>query len=226
MPAYNAAKTIASVAARIPEGVIDEVIVVDDASGDGTKVVARNAGLFTIKHKKNKGYGGNQKTCYKLALAHGADIVVMLHPDGQYDPEDLLKFISPLKNEEADAVFGCRVKKGTQALQDGMPWWKVIANVVLTKIANLLTGKSFGEWHCGYRAYTRKALENSPLHIFDNGFAFDIQLALHLIKNGFRIVETPVATKYGAESSNIRFWPSVRYGLFFLGALVKHKLQQ
>lgn len=225
MPAYNAEHTITGVAERIPAGVVDKVIVVDDASKDNTVAVAQKAGLATVRHEKNAGYGGNQKTCYKLALDAGADIVVMLHPDGQYNPEDLPKFIEPLVEGRADFILGNRVSSWKETLQGGMPWWKFISNITLTKLANIATGRTLGEWHCGYRAYTAKTLQEVTLESFDNGFAFDIELALKLLKNGKRIAEVPVATIYSSENSSIRFLPSVRYGLKFLAALVKFKIQ-
>lgn len=223
MPAYNAAQTITNIASRIKTGSVSKVIVVDDASKDNTVEVATKAGLFTVRHEINKGYGGNQKTCYRLALESSADIVVMLHPDGQYDPEDLPKFIEPLANGRADAVFGNRVSSWKNTLKGGMPLWKFIPNILLTKMANGITGKQYGEWHCGYRAYTAKALAQAPLQSFDDGFAFDIEFALDLLKKKFRVIEVPVATRYANEHSSIRFWPSVRYGLKFLAALGTYK---
>jgi glycosyltransferase involved in cell wall biosynthesis len=213
MPAYNAEKTLARTVADIPPGCVDQIILVDDCSKDRTAALAKDLGLQVIEHKENKGYGGNQKTCYRAALAAGADIVVMIHPDYQYDSR-LVPYLTGLLEEDAcDVVLGNRIRTRQEALRSGMPVYKYIANRLLTILENFSMGQNLGEWHSGLRAYKRQVLETIPWERNSDDFVFDCQFLVQAAAFRFRIGDVPVPARYFEEASTINFRRSVRYGL-------------
>lgn len=223
LPAYNAAKTLKITLDAIPKDVVDDIILVDDASKDNTVEVARKLGLKIFVHPKNLGYGGNQKTCYKEALKLDADIAVMVHPDFQYDPTFIPEMIKPLANNECDAVIGSRMKIPENALKGGMPYWKFIANIFLTKIENFVLGNNLSEYHSGFRAYSKKVLE-LPLEFNSDDFVFDTEIIIQMKIAGLKIKEIPITTKYFPEASQIGFKRSLGYGLAILNVLKKYLL--
>jgi glycosyltransferase involved in cell wall biosynthesis len=216
MPAYNAALTLERTLKEIDRKIVDEIIVVDDASRDNTAEVARRLGLHTIVHDRNRGYGGNQKTCYTAALELGADIVAMLHPDYQYTPKLLLAMTSMIACEQFDCVLGSRILSGG-ALKGGMPVYKYVANRALTAIENIVTGAKLSEYHTGYRAFSRQVLETLPLEENSDDFVFDSQMLAQCLYFDFRIGEVSCPTRYEPDSSSINFKRSVVYGLGVLG---------
>jgi glycosyltransferase involved in cell wall biosynthesis len=228
MPAYNAEKTLEKTLNAIPANSYDEVILVDDASKDMTAQLAKKLGLKVFVHDKNLGYGGNQKTCYTEALKSGADIVVMLHPDYQYDPR-LVPYLSGLIKEDiCDIVLANRIRTRREALEGGMPLYKYLFNRMLTLIENFFLGMNLSEYHTGYRAFSRKALEALPWKKNSNDFVFDQEILMQAAYFGLRIGEIPVAAKYFPEASSIDFKRSVKYGLETLLNLFKftiHKLK-
>ena len=213
MPAYNAAKTLEDTFRAIPAGYFDEVVVVDDHSGDDTAELARRLNLKAIRHPHNVGYGGNQKTCYMEALRDGADIIVMLHPDGQYDPTIIPEMIRPIQDGRADMVLGSRMMLPGGAARGGMPLWKRIANRFLTTAENLAMGREFSECHTGYRAYSRHFLETVPFLRNSNGFVFDTEVIFQAVHFGLPVVEVPISTRYFKEASSVGFRAGVVYGL-------------
>jgi len=213
MPAYNAARTIEETFRAIPEGYYDEIVVVDDHSGDDTVARARALQLKAIRHPHNVGYGGNQKTCYMEALRDGATIVVMLHPDGQYDPAIIPEMIRPIREGRADMVLGSRMLLPGSARRGGMPLWKRIANRFLTTAENLAMGRRFSECHTGYRAYSRRFLETVPFLRNSNGFVFDTEVIFQAVHFGLPVVEVPVASRYFDDASSVGFNQGVVYGL-------------
>ena len=213
MPAYNAARTIEETVRAIPEGYYDEIVVVDDHSGDDTVARARALNLKAIRHPHNVGYGGNQKTCYMEALRDGATIVVMLHPDGQYDPAIIPEMIRPIREGRADMVLGSRMLVPGAAKRGGMPLWKRVANRFLTTIENLAMGREFTECHTGYRAYSRRFLETVPFLRNSNGFVFDTEVIFQAVHFGLPVVEVPVASRYFDDASSVGFRQGVVYGL-------------
>ena len=223
LPAYNAAKTLEMTYNEIPFEFVDEVILVDDASRDDTAEVARRLGIRTVIHPENRGYGGNQKTCYKTALAHGADIVVMLHPDYQYTPHLVTAMASMIAYGEFDAVLASRIL-GVGALKGGMPLYKYVANRFLTLVENLLLGHKLSEYHTGYRAFSREILERLPLESNSEDFVFDNQMLAQIVWAGYRIGEVSCPTKYFAEASSINFRRSVIYGLGVLKTALQFRL--
>lgn len=223
MPAYNAAKTLLKTFEDIPHGLVSEVILVDDCSKDETVETAADIGIKVIRHPHNVGYGGNQKTCYLEALRDGADIVIMLHPDYQYDPRKIPEMIGPILNGEADIVLGSRFFNGG-ALKGGMPMYKYISNRFLTTTQNLVLGTQLSEFHTGYRAYSRKFLEEVPFLRNSLSFVFDAEILCQAVYFGFRIAEIGVETRYFAEASSINFWNSVKYGLGVLNSLVRFSM--
>lgn len=225
MPAYNAEKTLRDTYNDIPFEIVDDVILVDDASRDRTSEVARNMGIHTIVHENNLGYGGNQKSCYRAALELGADIVIMLHPDYQYTPKLIPAMASMIAYGEFDAVLGSRIL-GIGALQGGMPLYKYIANRFLTLFENLLLGHKLSEYHTGYRAFSREILERLPLEKNSNDFVFDNQMLAQIIWFGYRIGELSCPTKYFEDASSINFRRSVAYGLGVLKTAVQFRLQK
>lgn len=225
MPAYNAERTIAQTVGDLPRAWVDDVVLVDDHSRDRTVAIARELGLHTIVHPENRGYGGNQKTCYREALARGADICVMVHPDHQYDPKSIPALVAPLLAGECDAVFGSRMLGG-RPIEGGMPKWKYLANLFLTALANATFYIFLSEYHSGLRAYSRRYLESVNIEANSDDFAFDTQIIAQGIWQRLRIQEIPIATRYFPEASQIGFLRSVRYGVSILGVLVRFKLHQ
>jgi glycosyltransferase involved in cell wall biosynthesis len=224
LPAYNASKTLEMTYRDIPFEIVDEVILVDDASRDDTPEVARRLGITTIIHERNTGYGGNQKTCYTTALERGADIVVMLHPDYQYTPKLLPAMAAMIAYGEFDAVLASRIL-GTGALKGGMPLYKFLSNRLLTCIENILLGQKLSEYHTGYRAFSRQVLEVLPLDRNSDDFVFDNQMLAQIVWFGFRIGEVSCPTKYFPEASSINFRRSVVYGLGVMKTAILFRLQ-
>ncbi len=223
MPAFNAERTLERTLADVPRDWADEVILVDDASRDGTVELARRLGLTVVVHTRNRGYGGNQKTCYAEALAPGADVAVMVHPDHQYDPRVLPQLVEPILGGECDAVFGSRMLGG-RPLEGGMPKWKYYANVFLTACANAVFLRYFTEIHSGLRAYSRRYLERVNLKANSDDFIFDTEIIAQGVNGGMRFREIPIETRYFDEASQINFRRSVRYGFSILWVLLKYKL--
>ena len=223
MPAYNAEPTLRATLRDIPRGWVDEIIMVDDASSDGTVALARELGIRVFVHERNRGYGGNQKTCYREALAAGADIVVMVHPDHQYDPTVVPELVMPLLAGKADACFGSRMLGG-RPLEGGMPRWKYIANIFLTALENICFYMYLTEYHSGFRAYTRRYLESIALEANSDQFVFDTEIIAQGVVKDLRIREVPIVTRYFPEASQISFGPSVRYGLSILLVMARYKL--
>lgn len=221
MPAYNAEKTLKQTYDEIYKPFIDEIILVDDNSADNTKFVSRELNIKTIVHKENKGYGGNQKTCYKAALQHGADIVVMLHPDYQYTPKLIPSIVSMMAFGQYDAVLASRML-GNSALKGGMPLYKLLANRFLTIFENLLIGENLSEYHTGFRGFTREVLENLPLAECSDDFIFDNEMIAQIFFNNFKIGEISCPTKYFKEASSINFFRSCKYGFGVLGVSLKY----
>jgi glycosyltransferase involved in cell wall biosynthesis len=225
MPAYNAEKTVRKTYDEIPFEIVDEVVLVDDASRDRTSEIAREMGIHTIVHTENLGYGGNQKSCYRAALGLGADIVIMVHPDYQYTPRLIPAMASMIAYGEFDAVLGSRIL-GIGALQGGMPRYKYIANRFLTLFENLLLGHKLSEYHTGYRAFSREILERLPLEANSNDFVFDNQMLAQIIWFGYRIGELTCPTKYFEDASSINFRRSVIYGLGVLKTALQFRLNK
>ena len=201
MPAYNAAKTLHMTYKDLPRDMVDLVILVDDGSSDETIQIARDLGLELFIHNRNYGYGANQKTCYREALRAGADIVVMVHPDYQYDPTLLPKIIAPIQDGHADVVLGSRLM-GAHPMSQGMPWWKYIANRFLTRIENLAFGLNLSEYHTGYRAFRREVLEFVNVEMNSDKFIFDQEILAQVVSLKMRITEVPVPTRYFAQASS------------------------
>jgi glycosyltransferase involved in cell wall biosynthesis len=223
LPAYNAARTLERTFRDISPSVVDDIVLVDDASTDDTLRVAEQLGIFAVAHDRNTGYGGNQKTCYRIALERGADIVIMLHPDYQYDPKLLLPIASLLSSGVFDVVLGSRIL-GIGALAGGMPRYKYVANRVLTAVQNLLLGHKLSEYHTGYRGFTREVIEALPLQRNSDDFLFDNQMLSQAIYKGFRIGEISCPARYFPEASSINFRRSVTYGLGVLRTSMKFRL--
>jgi len=225
MPAYNAAKTLERTYAEIPLDLVDEVLVTDDASHDETVAVAKRLGLHTVVHPQNRGYGGNQKTCYTEALRLGADVVVMLHPDYQYTPRLVAAMAAMIVDGPFDVALGSRVLGG-RARTGGMPLYKYLSNRLLTAAQNLLCGAKLSEYHTGYRAFSRQVLESLPLLENSDDFVFDNQMLAQILYAGFEIGEVSCPAAYFEEASSINFRRSVRYGLGVLGTSLQFFLQR
>lgn len=223
LPAYKAARTLERTVSEIDRNIVDDLILTDDASPDDTVVIARALGLHTIVHNQNRGYGANQKTCYAAALARGADIVVMLHPDYQYSPKLIPAMAAMILSGHYDAVLGSRILSGG-ALAGGMPVWKYVANRGLTLVENLLLGQKLSEYHTGYRAWSRTVLEQLALERCSDDFVFDNQMIAQAIHAGFRIGEISCPTRYFEEASSINFRRSIRYGLGVLHTAWRYRL--
>ena len=227
MPAYNAAQTLEKTVQDIPKGACAEIILVDDCSTDGTFELAKKLGLTAIRHERNLGYGGNQKTCYREALKRGADIVIMIHPDYQYDAR-LTPYITGLiEHDVCDVVLGNRIRTRREALTGGMPPWKYVSNRVLTLFDNVILGQNLGEFHSGFRAYSRRVLETIPYHRNSDDFVFDQEFLVQAVHFGFRLGDVPVPVRYFPEASSISFRRSVRYGVACvatLAAWILHRL--
>lgn len=217
LPAYNAEKTLAKTVADLPE-MIDDIILVDDASQDRTMEVAKELNLFAVQHEKNTGYGGNQKTCYRLALERGADVIIMIHPDYQYDPRLARYFAELIVDNYFDVVLGNRIRSRKEVLAGGMPIYKYFSNRLLTITENIISGQNLSEWHTGMRAYSRQALSAVDFSKNSDDFVFDSQMLFRLIAKKFRIGEIPVPIRYFHEASSISFRRSLRYGILTLAA--------
>jgi glycosyltransferase involved in cell wall biosynthesis len=226
MPAYNAATTLERTVSDIPQGAVDEIILVDDGSRDHTVEIARGLGLTVIVHEQNKGYGGNQKTCYRRALDGGAEYVVMIHPDYQYDSRVIPVAVEILRLGICDVVLGSRIRTRGEALQGGMPGWKYLANRVLTITENVALGQNLGDFHSGFRAYRREVLERIPFTHNTDDFAFDSQFLAQAVYFGFKLGDIPVPVRYFDEASSINFRRSVKYGLSTLWILTQFWLQK
>jgi len=222
LPAYNAAKTLGQTVREIPKELVDEIILVDDGSSDETSTLANSLGLTVITHEKNKGYGANQKTCYRAALDRGADIIVMLHPDYQYDPRLIKHFISFIEDGYFDLMLGSRIRSRRETLAGGMPRYKYYANRFLTLVENLATGYNLSEWHTGMRAYTREVLEQIDFANNSDDFVFDTQVLFQAVEKEYRIGEVPVPVRYFPEASSINFARSMKYGLGTFGIAVRY----
>jgi glycosyltransferase involved in cell wall biosynthesis len=228
MPAYNAARTLEKTLRDLPREAIDDIILVDDASSDDTVRVARQLGIETIQHAENRGYGGNQKTCYDTALARGADVVVLLHPDYQYDPKMVADLIAPILAGEADFTFGSRFRQSWRdPLRGGMPLYRWIGNRITTAIENLLLGTGFSELHSGYKAYNRFFLENTPYHDYSDAFVFDSQMIVDaVLARQFRIREVAIPTRYTDESSSASVSNSLKYVLLTVWYAVRGRFRR
>jgi glycosyltransferase involved in cell wall biosynthesis len=221
LPAYNAARTLAATVASLPAGTFDEALLVDDCSTDGTYELAQKLGLKAVRHESNRGYGGNQKTCYSLALEGGADVVVMLHPDYQYDPRVIPFMTGLIEAGVCDVLLGNRIRTRAEALAGGMPVYKYAANRLLTMAENLAAGQNLGEWHSGLRAYSREALQKVNWAENSEGFVFDSQFLFEAAFKGLRIGDIPVPAKYFPEASSIALGGSLVYGLGTLAAMAE-----
>lgn len=226
MPAYNAASTIERTLKSIPDGVVDEFILVDDSSSDNTVEVAKSLGITVIRHEKNKGYGGNQKTCYDTALKTGADIVVMIHPDYQYDGRITPAVVSLLKTGTVDVILGSRIRSRRETLEGGMPKYKYLSNRMLTIFENVMLGQNAGDLHTGFRAYAREVLETINFHSNSDDFVFDSEFLAQSVFHGFRIGDVPIPTRYFDEASSINFRRSTKYGIQTVLVMLKFKLAQ
>lgn len=219
MPAYNAEKTLEKTYNDIPKDVVSEIIVVDDESKDQTVKKAKDLKLEVFIHPKNLGYGGNQKTCYRKALEKRADIIVMIHPDYQYDATLTDYLIKPIIDGRIDIMLGSRIRSRKEALAGGMPLYKYISNRVLTFLENLILGLNLSEYHTGFRAYRREVLEKVPFEFFSDDFVFDQEILISAHKAGFNIGEIAVPVRYFSEASSINFLRSAKYGLMILYTL-------
>src|SRR5436190_14906200 len=226
MPAYNAESTLAATLADVPAGTVDEVILVDDGSTDRTVELARDMGLTVIVHPENRGYGGNQKTCYRHALEHGADIVVMIHPDYQYDSRVIPHAVGFIELGICDVVIGSRIRSRREALAGGMPRYKYLCNRVLTAAENLALGQNLGDFHSGFRVYRREVLERIPYEHNSDDFVFDTQFLVQAVRFGFRLGDIPVPVRYFPEASSINFRRSLKYGLSTLGVVAQFWLDR
>ena len=212
LPAYNAAATLEKTVNDLPS-IVDEIILVDDRSGDDTVAVAKRLGISVFEHEANKGYGGNQKTCYRLALERGGDIIVMIHPDYQYDPRLVKYFAEFIADNYFEVMLGTRIRSRQEALAGGMPKYKYFSNRVLTIFQNLISGRNLSEWHTGMRAYKREVLEKIDWQNNSDYFVFDSQMLFKIVAKGYRIGEIPVPVRYFKEASSINFSRSLKYGL-------------
>lgn len=226
MPAYNAEATLTRTVSDIPPGCVDEIILVDDCSRDRTVELARDLGLTVIQHEKNVGYGGNQKTCYRAALERGADYIVMIHPDYQYDSRLIPVAVEIIRLGICDFVMGSRIRTRGEALVGGMPVYKYFANRVLTFIENIALGQNLGDFHSGFRAYRRSVLETIPFEKNSNDFVFDSEFLAQAVMFGYKLGDIPVPVRYFDEASSINFRRSVVYGCATLGVLAKYWLNR
>jgi len=226
MPAYNAELTLAATLADMPPGCVDEVILVDDGSADRTVALAREMGLTVFVHPENRGYGANQKTCYREALARGCDIVVMIHPDYQYDSRAIPAAVSIIELGNCDVVLGNRIRSRAEAMRGGMPYYKYLSNRLLTVTENLLLGQNLGDFHSGFRVIRREVLERIPFERNSDDFVFDSQFLVQAVRLGYRLGDIPVPCRYSEESSSINFRRSVVYGLGTLAMLARFWLDR
>ncbi|MBN1827345.1 MAG: glycosyltransferase family 2 protein [Candidatus Eisenbacteria bacterium] len=219
MPAFNAEATLERTFRDIPEGVVDEIILTDDGSADRTAEIAGRLGMVVLRHQENRGYGANQKTCYDAALARGATVVVMIHPDYQYDPRVIPFAVGFLDTGICDVVIGSRIRTRRETLDSGMPAWKYVSNRALTFIENLLLGQNLGDFHSGFRVFRREVLETIDYRGNSDDFVFDTQVLAQAVFFGFRIGDVPIPSRYFPEASSIGFRRSVTYGLQTLGVM-------
>src|SRR6516164_4152947 len=219
LPAYNAERTLAATLADVPVGAVDEFILVDDGSKDNTVKVAREMGLTVVEHPENRGYGGNQKTCYRLALEHGADIVVMIHPDYQYDSRVIPHAVGIIELGICDLIVGNRIRSRQEAFHGRMPAYKYFANRALTLFENFTLGQNLGDFHSGFRVYRREVLEKIPFERNSDDFVFDTQFLVQAVHFGFRLGDVPVPVRYFDEASSINFKRSLKYGLSTVGTV-------
>ena len=226
MPAYNAERTLASTLADMPAGCVDEILLVDDGSTDRTVEVAREIGLTVFVHPENKGYGGNQKTCYREALARGAEIVVMIHPDYQYDSRVIPHAVGIIELGICDVVLGSRIRSRAEARKGGMPRYKYLENRFLTAVENMALGQNLGDFHSGFRVYRREVLERIPYEGNSDDFVFDTQFLVQAVRLGFRLGDIPVPVRYFDEASSINFGRSLRYGVLTLGVVGQYWLDR
>jgi glycosyltransferase involved in cell wall biosynthesis len=217
LPAYNAESTLAATLAEVPPGAIDEALLVDDGSLDRTVTIAREMGLTVIQHPRNRGYGANQKTCYRHALERGADVVLMLHPDYQYDSRVIPHAVGVIELNICDIVLGSRIRSRQEALAGGMPLYKYLSNRFLTGVENFALGQNLGDFHSGFRVYRREVLERIPFERNADDFLFDTQFLVQAIRFGFRLGDIPVPVRYFPEASSINFAQSLKYGFGTLG---------
>jgi glycosyltransferase involved in cell wall biosynthesis len=226
LPAYNAENTLAATLADVPVGSVDEVILVDDGSRDRTVSIAREMGLIVIEHSRNRGYGGNQKTCYRHALERGAEVVVLIHPDYQYDSRVIPHAVGFIELGICDVVLGSRIRSRQEALSGGMPLYKYLSNRFLTAVENFALGQNLGDFHSGFRVYRRAVLERIPFERNSDDFIFDSQLLIQAVRFGFRLGDIPVPVRYFPEASSINFRRSLQYGLGTLGLVGQYCLDR
>ena len=226
MPAYNAETTLEQTVRDIPNGIVDQIILVDDYSSDRTVEIAEILNLTIVKHNKNRGYGANQKTCYDEALKLGADIVVMIHPDYQYDPRIIPYALGFITSDICDIIIGSRIRDRKEALAGGMPLYKYVSNRLLTFIENMAFGQNLGDFHSGFRLYKREVLEKIRYRNNSDNFVFDTQVLAQAVFSGFRIGDVPIPARYYPEASSIGLRESIVYGLETLGVVIKYLLQR
>jgi glycosyltransferase involved in cell wall biosynthesis len=226
MPAYNAEATLERTVSDIPNGIVDEIILVDDFSNDRTVEIAERLDLTIIQHDENKGYGANQKTCYDEALNRKADIVVMIHPDYQYDPRIIPYALGFIETDICDIIIGSRIRDRKEALIGGMPLYKYLSNRFLTIIENIVFGQNLGDFHSGFRVFKRGVLERINYHRNSNDFVFDTQILAQAAYFGFRMGDIPIPARYLPEASSIGLYKSIKYGLGTLGVMIKYLLQR
>src|SRR5262249_33014233 len=226
LPAYKAGTKFAPTLADVPVGSVDEFVLVDDGSTDRTVQVAREMGLSVIQHPSNRGYGGNQKTCYRHALEIGADIIVMIHPDYQYDSRVIPHAVGIVELGICDIVLGSRVRSRREALDGGMPFYKYVSNRILTSLENVALGQNLGDFHSGFRVYRREVLERIPFDRNSNDFVFDTQFLVQTVRFGFRLGDIPVPVRYFDEASSINFPRSLKYGISTLGVVGQYWLDR
>jgi glycosyltransferase involved in cell wall biosynthesis len=226
LPAYNAERTLCATLADVPPGAVDEIILVDDGSTDQTVALASRMGLTVFQHPRNRGYGANQKTCYRHALGRGADIVVMIHPDYQYDSRLIPHAVGIIELGICDLVLGSRIRSRHEALAGGMPFYKYVNNRILTTIENVALGQNLGDFHSGFRVYRREVLERIPFEHNSDDFVFDTQFLVQAVRQGFRLGDIPVPVRYFAEASSINFKRSLRYGFATLWTLCQYWLDR
>lgn len=225
MPAYNAAKTLVKTFNDIPKKYRKNVILVDDGSWDKTIKIAKKLGIKAFVHPQNRGYGGNQKTCYTLALSEGADIVVMIHPDYQYDSTLTHEMVQPILDGRFDIMLGSRIRTRKEALSGGMPTYKYFSNRFLTMLENVCLGQNLSEYHTGFRAFSKKVLHELPFHKFSDDFVFDQDILVSAAKEGFKMGEIQVPVRYFPEASSINFQRSVKYGLGIIWVLSRYIIE-
>jgi glycosyltransferase involved in cell wall biosynthesis len=226
MPAYNAEFTLEKTFRDIPEGSVDEVILTDDNSSDRTVEIAKRLGITVLVHSENRGYGANQKTCYNAAIEKGADAVIMIHPDYQYDSRLIPYALGFLSEDICDVIIGSRIRTRREALDGGMPRYKYFSNRLLTMIENIVLGQNLGDFHSGFRAYTRKVLETLPYNRNSDDFVFDTEFLAQAVYFGFRIGDIPIPTRYFKEASSINFMRSIKYGIQTLCVMSRYLFQK